>query len=730
MKKVIICILAVLAAFSLLGFASNGQAVSAEETWQPSVVKGVLDNFVPVGHYGGSYGNASEYGSKLIPVPERGANRGIWELSLGGGWGSRYSYDYTVDFNDFEITLDFSHVNTDGSQVAIIFGVRIGDYLNVENGGFGVKICRHNNQYGVVISNTDHTRGIEEMSPSPVTLPWDSQNSGYVINSDDGIITVSFKKTGNDFSVKLNGNEYAVAASVISDTLGNDLTKVYFAMGSVSDATEIVRVVSVKENNSAEYDKTVPEIAEGIQKYVAAANGELDTPEKILNAETLDENSGYENLLRHDKKYYESAINGAKAKIVNARNSLNTAGKIALLKADTNKLKEMLDGATTNAALASAEAYAAEVKEKDIDGIGEVAASDKTSFDNAVKAYEEVVATTEVARKRVVSAYVSGYKKLAESIGSVNELKLVEEYRRNINVNLSKLSQQDKNEMVSELVSVQEKVSALGELPGWSKSGNELTFNGGKFFEFSSVANAGSTTYEKPFKVNDISFEISTTGKEGWIAVSLSRKAEPFHYNNSSDAGIEEMQSNPSLVLMFTRLGGNKISMEVLLIKSTHTSFFSASRGTTVINYSDGDTLKIVIKAKDDVNSSYADIYVNGEKFTGTPIKNSELKGAVGSEFKGYLSIVKLGKMSMRVDKINDKDATSDKITEVSQGSGDSSGVDSSSGASDTSSSQSSSSGGKKGCGSDISGISCVTGVICILAGIAVAIAKKRGSKI
>ncbi len=730
MKKVIICILVVLAAFSLLGFAFNGQAVSAEETWQPSVVKGVLDNFVPVGHYGGSYGNASEYGSKLIPVPERGANRGIWELSLGGGWGSRYSYDYTVDFNDFEITLDFSHVNTDGSQVAIIFGVRIGDYLNVENGGFGVKICRHNNQYGVVISNTDHTRGIEEMSPSPVTLPWDSQNSGYVINSDDGIITVSFKKTGNDFSVKLNGNEYAVAASVISDTLGNDLTKVYFAMGSVSDATEIVRVVSVKENNSAEYDKTVPEIAEGIQKYVAAANGELDTPEKILNAETLDENSGYENLLRHDKKYYESAINGAKAKIVNARNSLNTAGKIALLKADTNKLKGMLDGATTNAALASAEAYAAEVKEKDIDGIGEVSASDKTSFDNAVKAYEEVVATTEVARKRVVSAYVFGYKKLAESIGSVNELKLVEEYRRNINVNLSKLSQQDKNEMVSELVSVQEKVSALGELPGWSKSGNELTFNGGKFFEFSSVANAGSTTYEQPFKVNDISFEISTTGKEGWIAVSLSRKAEPFHYNNSSDAGIEEMQSNPSLVLMFTRLGGNKISMEVLLIKSTHTSFFSASRGTTVINYSDGDTLKIVIKAKDDVNSSYADIYVNGEKFTGTPIKNSELKGAVGSEFKGYLSIVKLGKMSMRVDKINDKDATSDKITEVSQGSGDSSGGDSSSGASDTSSSQSSSSGGKKGCGSDISGISCVTGVICILAGIAVAIAKKRGSKI
>ncbi|MDY2851663.1 MAG: hypothetical protein SOV55_06050, partial [Candidatus Borkfalkiaceae bacterium] len=268
------------------------------------------------------------------------------------------------------------------------------------------------------------------------------------------------------------------------------------------------------------------------------------------------------------------------------------------------------------------------------------------------------------------------------------------------------------------------------ELPGWSKSENELTFNGGKFFEFSSVANAGSTTYEKPFKVNDISFEISTTGKEGWIAVSLSRKAEPFHYNNSSDAGIEEMQSNPSLVLMFTRLGGNKISMEVLLIKSTHTSFFSASRGTTVINYSDGDTLKIVIKAKDDVNSSYADIYVNGEKFTGTPIKNSELKGAVGSEFKGYLSIVKLGKMSMRVDKINDQDATSDKITEVSQGSGDSSGGDSSSGASDTSSSQSSSSGGKKGCGSDISGISCVTGVICILAGITVAIAKKRGSKI
>lgn len=723
MKKAFLTAFIAIIAFSLLCFGFNENRANAE-TWTPSVQKGVMDGLVPIGHSGGSYGNPNEYGSKLIPVEERGVNRGIWELSVAGGWGSRYSYDYTVDLDNFEITLDLSVVNNDGSQIAVIFGSRIGDYLNAENGGFGIKICRHNEQYGVVVSNQSHTRTIEEISPAPSVFPWDSQNSGYAITAEDGIITISFKKNTSDFTLKLNENEYSVPVSAVTDILGENTNNVYFAVGSVSDATEFIRIISLKETNSAKYEETVPAIISSINAYADAANGALDTPEKIVNAETLGENCGYSKLLRHDRVYFEEKVNAAAEKIEAARLALNETGKIALLKADTTKLKGMLDNAKTNSELAAAESYAETVKEKDIDDIGEISEQNKQSFNEAVQAYEAVTATAENARKRVVLAYVTAYEDLAENISGIDELKQIEKCRSDIYVNLVKLSQDDKNEIASKLVSIQEKVEKLRELPGWNKTENELTFNGGNYFEFSSVRGTGSITYNKPFKVNNVKFEIAVSGTSGWIALSLSKKQESFHYNTSTEAGIEEMQSNPSLVFMMQSIGGTKVGIEVMLIKSTHTSFFSASRGTMIVNCAEGEKITIEIKAENDVNSTYANIWINGEKFTGTPIKNSELKGAVGSDFNGYLSLVKNGSMSMRVNKVNGKNSTAENITDISANDDNSSSSTDSAGKPDESKSTSSSD-KKKGCGSNIVNESIALFAV-FAAGVAIVCLKKK----
>ena len=113
-------------------------------------------------------------------------------------------------------------------------------------------------------------------------------------------------------------------------------------------------------------------------------------------------------------------------------------------------------------------------------------------------------------------------------------------------------------------------------------------------------------------------------------------------------------------------------------------------------------------------------------------MKNSELKLAIGKDFKGYLSVVKNGNMSIKADKINGYDATSDKIANlpgsepdnpVDSSNGDSSGDNSSSG-------ENSSSGGKKvGCKSQIA-LPFVGLVAILIAGAAYFMIKRKNGKI
>lgn len=731
MKKLIISVLAAMISLTTVWFGVPTDKVFAANEWSVTVSKGVMDDLVPIGHMGGSYGNASEYGSKLIPVAEYGLNRGIWELSLGGGWGSRYYYDYAIDLDGFGITLDFTHANAD-SEIAVIFGADKGEYLNIENGGFGIKIIKHDELFGVVVSNAEHDKTIQTMTPKPSYLPWDSRNTGYTVNSDGGLLTISFNKQDGDFILKLNSEEFVLPSSEVTGILGSDTSNVHVGFGAVSDPTEIVRVVRMKENVSSAYDRTVPGIAGEIDKYVKAASGVLNTPEKIVEAESLGENAGFERLLRHDQRYFAEEIAAAQERIATARAALSAEGKIKLLKSDVVKLKKKLDDAVTNSAFDEALAYAAKIKEKDIDAIGEISGADKEEFDAAVSLYESVLATTEAARKRVVKAYVTEFEKLAADMSGVEDLKKVENLRNEIYVNLVKLSRADRNEVAVNLADIQERITERMTLNGWTASDGALIYNGGKYFEFSSVGDAGSATYGEKIKVNDMKISVAVKNSGGWVAVSLSNKAEPFHYSSRTDADVEEMQSNPSLVIMMHVIGDNRLGIEVFLIKSTHTSIYGATRGNMIIPYTAGDNVNIEIKADNEANSTYSNIFINGQKFTGTQVKNSELKLAIGKDFKGYLSVVKNGNASIKADKINGYDATSDKIANlpgsepdnpVDSSKGDSSGDNSSSG-------ENSSSGGKKvGCKSQIA-LPFVGSVAILIAGAVCFMIKRKNGKI
>lgn len=701
-------------------------AVRAEEA---TVVKGVLDDRVPFGHGSGNYGKKEEFGSALIEGVT--PNRGDWQLSVAGTWGNRYTFDYAVDLDGFNIVLDLSRMNTDGSQIALIFGAKAGAYLNEENGGLGLKIISHNSVYGIVLSNQDHVRSIQTMEPAPAPLTWDSQNSGYSIETTDDILDISFKKVAPDYTLTVNENSYKVPVSELTAILGNDLENIYVSIGSVSDATEIVTVKKFEDRYGKAYDATVPAIREAILAYETATKGDLSSTDKIVEAEALRDATGYYNLRRHDQVYYSNIMSQSLARTEAARDSLAPSGKVQLYKGDVEKLVEMTDAASDNASLAAVEEFAAKVEQKDKQVLSSAGLSgdDLAKFNETNAAYEEAVVGIETARKRIVLAYVAEYESVAADITDVVEIRELGSYKDAINVNLQKLGSEDKAEIGLKLIEVQEKIDKLSTLEGWNKGAKALTYSDGKSFGYASTDGSGANnapedrsqggmTFGTKVKGNSFSMDLALTSYDysSWTVISITKLDNNFFHADRNDEEIEIMQSNPGLIIFIEARPGDKICVEILFMKATHTSYFSASRGQMVLDYKFGDPLNVTVSAKDDANSTYAYIDINGVRHTCTPIKNSEIKGALGSDLKGYLSLCGMGNGAIRVDKINGVDAVKFDGTGEVVTPGDSSGNTGSDSGSGSGSEPSDPP--KKGCGSCKGGLGAEFGLVALAAAV------------
>ena len=698
---------------------SAGISATAENgLWQPSVVAGVFDERVPFGTAKGNWGDAQKFGTKLIEDASMGINRGEYEILVGGGWGQRYTFNYGVDLTDFEIVLDMNNVVSD-SQLALIFGIQPGVYVGAENGGFALKILKHESQYGVVVSSQEHVATIPTMTPAPSAIPWDGQNSGYVFDVADGILKIKLTQyaEGTDFTLQINdGDYYTIPVKEVTGILGEDLKNIYLSLGCISDGNEVIRVKSLNDGNVKEYEKSAATIIAALNAYVEAAEGDLSTAEAIVAAENLGESVAFDALRSNDVAYWQPVFAAAGEKIAEAKKALGAEGKISILEEDIKKLIAATESADSNESIAEADEIVSIIETVDfalLDGVdfGEYEAA----YQEAMADYQAALEQLETARKNVVLAYLSDYEEQAKSVSSIADINLLTDYRNAIYVNLQKLDEQTRAEVSLQLVELQETIAAYGVLDGWTKESSVAIYNDGTKFEYSAMAGSGSTlSYNEKLMANQFSvtFRITEGGPaDGWVALSLTKEKERFYVctDSTNDEQVAQMQANPGIVLLLELQGGNRMTITVYLIKATHTSFYSASRGSMVIDYTVGEELNIRIQAEDDANSTYANIFFNDQKFTGTNIKNSEIKSSLGTDFKGYFSICEdRGGLNVAVDSINGHDASGADIAEVpelptQQEPVDSSGDNSSE---SSSSSQDGSSGnGKKGCGS-VAGLS------------------------
>ncbi len=638
------------------------------ENWQPVVKGGVLDERVPFGHNGGSNGDAAIFGSELIEVPEAGENRGWYELQLAGGWGSRYTFDYGIDVRDAGITLDLSHVNNDG-YVGLILGAGKGNYFNAEYGGFGIKIHVHNDQYGIVISNVIHRTTIESIVPAPAPLPWDSGNTGYVVTAEDGIVELSFRQTSDDtVTIAANGNAYSVPTEEFTKVLGDDISDIYLMAGSFGDTKEIVRMTLTDAKTKA-YEKELPGYVQTVVAYETAAE-DLTDAQKILAAEKAGRAVAVSGMRNYDLAYYKARLTAAADKIAAAREKLPAGEKITVFANDVKELNGMISSAKSNEDIALADKTAEEIAEKDVAEIEKVLTEDlKAKFGETKTGYEQALASLEEARKKVVLGYLAVYEEKIGKVSSAADVFALGECRDAINENLKKLSSADKSEIGLKLVEHAETLAKLTSLEGWTTSDGSVIYTDGSsvellgktaFNDLSETRNGSTLTYSEKVKANRFSTEIAITAQsmklfENWIGISITRNADNFYY--ATDAANEEivgrLQSNPGIAITLEKRAGNKLYAEVFMIKTTNTSIYSASRGQMLIDYREGDPLKIRIEAADDENATYSRIYFNDVSFSGTPIKNSEIKVALGG-YEGYLSFSFANPgSSIRVDKIN-----------------------------------------------------------------------------
>ncbi len=727
--------------FGISGLASLTTETAYAESWTPTVEGGVLDERVPFGHNGGTNGNAKVFGSKLIPVSEDGVNRGWYELQLAGGWGSRYTFDYQIDVRNADIVLDLTNMNNDG-YIGLILGAGKGNYFNAEYGGFGIKICAHNNQFGIVISNVIHQASIETIMPAPQGFPWDSGNTGYVVTAAERILNLSFRQSGADeIAITVNGNTYVVPVEEFTKILGNDLSKIYLMAGAFGDAKEIVRI-KLKDANSEAYEKKLPEYVASVTAYETAANADLTKAENILAAESAGRNVAIEGMRNYDLAYYGERLTATSNKVAEARKALSKANLLTVFASDVQSLKTMISSVTDNAGIASAESMAKDIDEKDVAVIENGLTDDlKAKFNQIKTEYENALTLLEQTRKNVVLSYVSVYEQKIKTASSAADVYALVECREAINENLKKLSSSDKSEIGLKLVEYADKLEKITALKGWTKSNGSVVYTDGNTFElFGQTAyndlteerNGSTLTYSQTVKANKFSIDLNITKQsmalfENWIGISITRTADNFYY--ATDATNEDMtaklQSNPGIAITLEKRAGNKLYVELFMIKTTQTSIYSASRGQMLINFNDGDPLNITIDAEDDVNATYAKVYFNGELFSGTQIKNSEIKGALKG-FEGYLSFSFANPgSSIKVNKINGaKAVTPAKANDGSATDDPSSGSSSNSGQSSEKPDDSSS--GKKGCGSNVSADGIALLSVCAAFSTAVVLKKRR----
>ena len=678
---------AILAAAMIFGGAATGGAALAansyvnicataeEGTWTPSVVGGSLDERVPFGTGNGNWGDAEKFGTKLIEDPSMGVNRGEYEILVGGGWGQRYAFNYAFDLTDFEIVLDMTNAASD-SQLALIFGVQPGVYVGAENGGFAVKILKHGGQYGFVVSNEAHVATIPAMTPAPAAIPWDAQNSGYVFEAADGILKIKFVQyaAGSDFTMQINdGDYYTIPIDEVTGTLGEELDNIYLSLGCISDGDEVIRVKSLKEGNVNAYEESVKKIVEALNAYAEAAGGDLSTAAAVIAAEELGDSVDFGALRSNDVAYWTPTLAEAEQKIADAKAALDVADKIELLEYDIGKLSEAAKAADSNDSIAAADEIAAVIENTDLALLeGAELGEHEADYNAALEAYDAALAELETARENVVLAYLEAYEKQAESVSSIADINKLTDYRNEIYVNLQKLDEATRAEVSLRLVDLQEKIAGYSKLDGWNKGDSVAVYNDGEKFEYSATNGSGSAlSYGKKLMANQFSMSLRITEGEpgvGWFAFSLTKNQDRFYVctDSNDDEQVAKMQENPGIVFMFELQGGNRLCVTVYLIKSTHTSFYSAMRGSMVFSYKLGDTFNIRIQAEDDANSTYANIFFNDQKFDGTNIKNSELKSTLGTDFMGYLSFCEdRGGFSAAIDTINGYNASDADLTEV-----------------------------------------------------------------
>ena len=728
----LLCVLSVV--FGILGVASFNAVKAADAGWEPTVVGGVMDDRVPLGHVGGNNGVESIYGSKLIEIPEAGENRGWYELQLSGGWGSRYTFDYRVNVCDMEMVLDLSKLNGEAS-LALILGAGKGNYFNAEYGGFGLKIYYNDtnniNSYGLIVSNVTHNTTISTITPAPSYIPWDSNNTGYAVVAPDRTLKISFKQTSPDvITMTANGNAYAIPVVEFTKILSDNLDEIYLMVGVMSDSTEIIRM-TLTDSHTKEYESKLADYVSTVTAYEASANADLSVADDLLDAETAGRAVRLDEMRNYDQAYYRERIVAVENKIAAARAAMSVENLVSVFESDVAELKKNIASAKDNDGLAFVENMTEKITTNDIGGIEKKLNGAVDEKFNAAKAeFENVKSLLEKKRKEVVLAYFDLFKAAIGNVSSAADVLKIEECREAINLNINKLSNKDRSEIAGKLAEYADALEELTAHDGWTDSDGSIVYNDGKtlellgrsaFNDLSGSRNGSTLTLSEKIKANNFSTEILITAQsmkmfENWIGVSITRKADNFFYATGmkGEDETEKLQSNPGIVMTFEKRAGNKLYVELFMVKVTSQTIYTSTRGQMLIDFKDGDPLRIRIEADDDKNSTYAKAYFNDVLFTGTNIKNSEIKLALGG-YEGYLSYSFANPgSSIRINKVNGTNPVGGEEPPVI-GPSDSSSSSASS-VSDKNSSE------KKGCKSSFGG----SGATILLSVIAISSMKKR----
>lgn len=595
----------------------------------------------------------------------------------GGGFGTRAAYGPQVDFGTFEVSMNFSEVETGSfpDWLLFMFVKSYNHYMSEDEGSLVVAFERCTKADGVL---TNQMRALlyNKALDRPLTDPsGKAYEVSFVLPESQDLL---FKIEKTEAAVVFHFNEAEISVPV-SYFYGDD-RKVFNTDGDVFDGKRYLTfgtqraggadmVVTMSEFRDAEtiaYNDFIAPTIEAVTDFVAAATSLTNDSDReaFLAVEALGEsiNLNIEGIRAYTKNNLSKKV--AAANVILAKHRARLAAE--LVGTYIEEFEKTVAAIADKATLMTAESTFDKIDMSAVEAI-----TDEELKAAYIARIQAAVTLMQEKTDELVDDMIAELEEKVKSLDSTE--KLIDAVQVSLNIDselFDKVSMTNAEAYGARLVAARAVISDAKKFNKYSLANSMFattTAEGGMGVYVTPEVGGDSPVVFLKDQVSALNVNIELNMKRqgsGFFAIQLMEKMESFYNVSGTDVA-----GNKGVVLRINKANEQSKSYDVTVyvIRATSANGFEGcfyTRFTAPIS-EDGKLNVVFIQ-----NANYVDVIVNGTKMISNRITKTMMQGIYGSEFKGYLSVMstcadgELVGHEYEINRINGKNVFAENVAE------------------------------------------------------------------